>query len=150
MSSTPGSATMIFHILVTIFFFGFALLIGILSIMRGIYSFSTCQPPPIASDSAAKVSLDEDHGQAQLSWSTGGRSRPPETLTRAPKIRRTTAPIEVDGVVYFSPGVSEIRAVDVKSGKECAMSPDTHLGSHERVSVERPFLAIITLPRVCV
>lgn len=30
----------------------------------------------------------------------------------------TTAPIEVDGVIYFSPGVSEVRAVDVKSGKE--------------------------------
>jgi quinohemoprotein ethanol dehydrogenase len=30
----------------------------------------------------------------------------------------TTAPIEVDGVIYFSPGVSEVRAVDAKSGKE--------------------------------
>jgi hypothetical protein len=108
---------MIFDILFTIFFFGFALLICILSVMRGIYSFSTCQPPLIPSDSAAKVSLDEDHEQAQLPWSTGGRSRPPETLTGAPMIRSTTAPIEVDGAVYFSPGVSEIRAVDVKSGQ---------------------------------
>src|SRR5260370_12045580 len=30
----------------------------------------------------------------------------------------TTAPIEVDGVLYFSPGVSEVRAVDATSGKE--------------------------------
>jgi hypothetical protein len=139
---------MIFHILVTIFLFGFALLTGILSVMRDIYSLSTHQPPLIPSDSAEKVSLDEDHEQGQ-SWSTGGLSPTPDFDLGA-MIRSTTAPIEVDGVVYFSPGVSEIRAVDVKSGKECAMSPDTHLGSHERVSVERPFLAVITLPRVCV
>jgi quinohemoprotein ethanol dehydrogenase len=30
----------------------------------------------------------------------------------------TTAPIEVDGVIYFSPGVSEVRAVNAKKGKE--------------------------------
>src|SRR5260370_23101828 len=30
----------------------------------------------------------------------------------------TTAPIEVDGVIYFSPGVSEVRAVNANSGKE--------------------------------
>jgi quinohemoprotein ethanol dehydrogenase len=30
----------------------------------------------------------------------------------------TTAPIEVDGVIYFSPGVSEVRAVNAKTGKE--------------------------------
>jgi hypothetical protein len=64
---------MIFHILVTIFLFGFALLTGILSVMRDIYSFSTHQPPLIPSDSAAKVSLDEDHERGQ-SRSTGGLS----------------------------------------------------------------------------
>jgi quinohemoprotein ethanol dehydrogenase len=29
----------------------------------------------------------------------------------------TTAPIEVDGVIYFSPGISEVRAVDAVTGK---------------------------------
>src|SRR6267143_3691787 len=29
----------------------------------------------------------------------------------------TTAPIAVDGVIYFSPGVSEVHAVDARSGK---------------------------------
>jgi hypothetical protein len=61
-----SSSTMIFRIFVTVFFFGFALLIGILSVMRGLYSFSICQPPLIPSDSAAKVSVDEDHEQPQL------------------------------------------------------------------------------------
>jgi hypothetical protein len=65
---------MICHIFVTVFFFGFALLIGILSVMRGLYSFSICQPPLISSDSAAKVSLDEDHEQHQLILVIGGLS----------------------------------------------------------------------------
>jgi len=65
---------MIFHILVTVFFFGFALLIGILNVMRGLYSFSICQPPLIPSDSAAKVSLDEDHEQTPTILVTGGLS----------------------------------------------------------------------------
>jgi quinohemoprotein ethanol dehydrogenase len=29
----------------------------------------------------------------------------------------TSAPLEVDGVIYFSPGLSEVRAVDARSGK---------------------------------
>jgi hypothetical protein len=51
--------------LITVFFFGFALLIGILSVMRGLYSFSICQPPLIPTDSYANVSLDEDREQPQ-------------------------------------------------------------------------------------
>jgi hypothetical protein len=31
---------MIFHILITVFFFGFALLLGILNVMRGLYAFT--------------------------------------------------------------------------------------------------------------
>ena len=36
---------MTFHILVTVFFFGFALLLGILNVMRGLYAFTVYQPP---------------------------------------------------------------------------------------------------------
>jgi predicted ATPase len=50
----------------------------------------------------------------------------------------------------LSAGVSEIRAVDVKSRKGRATLPDTHLGSREQASMERPFLAVISLPRICV
>jgi hypothetical protein len=64
---------MIFHILVTVFFFGFALLIGILSVMRGLYSFNICQPPLMPSDSAARVSLDEDREQPRRVDLHGGR-----------------------------------------------------------------------------
>ena len=60
---------MIFHILVTVFFLGFALLLGVLSVMRGLYAFSICQPPLISSDSAATI--DVGHEQPHLSWSTG-------------------------------------------------------------------------------
>jgi hypothetical protein len=55
---------MIFHILVTVFFFGFALLLGILNVMRGLYAFSIFQPPVIPSDSAAMVSLDDGDERA--------------------------------------------------------------------------------------
>ena len=65
---------MIFNILVTVFLFGLALLISILSVMRGLYALGTYQPPLIPSDSAAEVSLDEDHEQPQLSRSTNGAS----------------------------------------------------------------------------
>jgi hypothetical protein len=61
---------MIFSILVTVFFFGLGLQIGILSVMRVLYSLGTCQPPLIPSDFAAKVSLDEDNEPPQLSRST--------------------------------------------------------------------------------
>jgi len=45
---------MIFHILVTVFFFGFGLLLGVLSVMRELYTFGICQPPLIPSDSFGK------------------------------------------------------------------------------------------------
>jgi hypothetical protein len=61
---------MIFHILVTVFFFGFALLLGVLSVMRALYACSICQPPLIPDDSAAKVSIDDGHEQPHLSWSS--------------------------------------------------------------------------------
>jgi predicted ATPase len=51
---------------------------------------------------------------------------------------------------HLSAGVSENRAVDVKSGKGRAMSPDAHLGSRGQLSTESPFLAVISLQRICV
>jgi hypothetical protein len=65
---------MIFHTLVTVFFIGFALLLGILSVMRGLYSFGICQPPLIPSDSTARVSLDKYREQPQSILVTGGLS----------------------------------------------------------------------------
>lgn len=62
---------MIFHVLVTVFFFVYALLLGLLSVMRGLYAFSTFQAPCISSDSAAKISLENGHEQPNLSWSSG-------------------------------------------------------------------------------
>jgi hypothetical protein len=49
---------MIFYILVTVFVLGFALLSGILSVMRELYAFSTFQGPLIPNDCGAKVSVD--------------------------------------------------------------------------------------------
>jgi hypothetical protein len=55
---------MIFHILVTTFFFGITLPVGVLSVMRGIYSFNGCPSPIVPSESAANVLVDEEHEQA--------------------------------------------------------------------------------------
>ena len=54
VSATHGSVNMIFHILVAVFFFGFALLLGILGVMRRLYAFSIFQPPLLSSDSGAQ------------------------------------------------------------------------------------------------
>jgi hypothetical protein len=54
---------MIFHIFVTLFFFGFAILLGMLGVMRGLYRASMFQPPDMPGDSAANVSLDDGHDQ---------------------------------------------------------------------------------------
>jgi hypothetical protein len=71
MSATYESAKMIFHLLVAVFLFGFALLLGILSVMRGLYAFGVCQRP-VPSDPAATVSLVDGSEQPPRSWSTGG------------------------------------------------------------------------------
>jgi hypothetical protein len=76
---------MIFHLLVTVFFVGFALLLGILSVMRALYSFSTYQSPLIDGDSGEKVSLDDGHERPHLSWSAARRSRPAETFDQGTK-----------------------------------------------------------------
>jgi hypothetical protein len=72
MFATYESAKMIFHLLVAVFLFGFGLLLGILTVMRGLYAFGLCQPPLVPSDPAAKVSLIDGSEQPPRSWSTGG------------------------------------------------------------------------------
>jgi hypothetical protein len=67
MFALHGSANMIFRILVTVFFFGFALLLGILNVMRGLYALSIFQPPLIPSDPAAMISSDHGHERSRVS-----------------------------------------------------------------------------------
>lgn len=69
MFATYESAKMIFHLLVTVFLLGVALLLGILSVMRGLYAFGICQRPLIPNDPATKVSLVGNE-QPPLSWAT--------------------------------------------------------------------------------
>jgi len=70
-----------------------------------------------------------------LGWATQGSREPP-----------TVGGMER----HLSADISEIRSADFKIGKGSAMSPDTHLGSRGQVSMEKPFRAIISLPRICV
>jgi hypothetical protein len=55
---------MTFHIFVTIIVFGFAILLGILDVMRGLYRSSMFEAPEMPGDSAAAVSLDDCNDQA--------------------------------------------------------------------------------------
>jgi hypothetical protein len=89
---------MIFHILVTVFFFGFALLIGILTVMRGLYSFSICQPPLMPSDSAARVSLDEDREQPRRADLHGGQ---PAKEGPGAELHFAESAVEVDAGAIF-------------------------------------------------
>jgi len=55
---------MLFHIFVAVFFFGFALLLGILGVMRGFYRTRIFQPPDIPDDSIARVATDDYRKQS--------------------------------------------------------------------------------------
>jgi hypothetical protein len=54
---------MIFHILVTAFFFGIAIFLCTLSVMRALHVFSAWQPPDIPSDCAVNVLVGDGRGQ---------------------------------------------------------------------------------------
>jgi hypothetical protein len=58
---------MILRLFATPLFFGFAILLGVLNVMRGLYASSTFQPPLIPSDSAAPVCVVDSHEQARES-----------------------------------------------------------------------------------
>lgn len=58
---------MIFHIFITVFVLGFALVVGILSVMRGLYACSVCQPPHVPSDAAPNPFFDKDHERLEIS-----------------------------------------------------------------------------------
>jgi hypothetical protein len=58
-----GLANMIFHILVTVFFFGLAIILCIFSVMRALSAFSAWEPPVIPGDSAANVPVGRGHEQ---------------------------------------------------------------------------------------
>jgi hypothetical protein len=53
-SASHEPADMIFRLFITVLFFGFAILPGILGVMRGLYRSSIFQPPDVPDDSAAK------------------------------------------------------------------------------------------------
>lgn len=56
---------MILRLFATVLFFGFAILLGILNVMRGLYASSAFQPPLIHSDTAAPVWVDDSREQAR-------------------------------------------------------------------------------------
>jgi hypothetical protein len=66
-------ASIILELLFTVFFGGLALLLGVLSLMRGLYARGHYQPPLIADDRApSHASSDTPYGEslASNSWPT--------------------------------------------------------------------------------
>jgi hypothetical protein len=55
---------MFFQIFVTVFFFGFAVLLGILGVMRGLYRASMFPPPDLPGDASEEVALDDCRKQS--------------------------------------------------------------------------------------
>ena len=79
---------MIFHILVTVFFSGFALLLVILNVMRGLNAFTADQPPLLPGDPETKGSLDERHKQPHLADRRDNKHRRRQYVA-VPRARRT-------------------------------------------------------------
>jgi hypothetical protein len=51
---------MIIFIFISVFVLGFVLMVGILSVIRGLYAFSVYQPPLLSSDPSPNHSSDEE------------------------------------------------------------------------------------------
>ena len=50
---------MIFRIFATVFFFGFAILLGVLGVMRGLYRASVFPPPDLPCEHALKLPVED-------------------------------------------------------------------------------------------
>jgi hypothetical protein len=50
---------MIFRIFATVFFFGFAILLGVLGVMRGLHRASIFPPPDLACEDALKLTVED-------------------------------------------------------------------------------------------
>ena len=66
---------MIFHIFVTVFLFGFAILLGILGVVRGLYRASIFQPPDIAGDASETIVLNDCREQSNRRHEIGDLRR---------------------------------------------------------------------------
>jgi hypothetical protein len=49
---------MILYVFVAVFFDGFLLMLGILSVMRGLYALGVCQRPQISTDHGRHISFE--------------------------------------------------------------------------------------------
>jgi hypothetical protein len=61
--NTVGLEFMILHLFVGVFFDGFLLMLGILSVMRCLYAMDVCQRPQISTDHMRHISLERFENQ---------------------------------------------------------------------------------------
>jgi hypothetical protein len=56
---------MILQVFVVVFIDGFLLMLGILSVMRGLYALGVCERPQISTDQAGHISLNRFESQTR-------------------------------------------------------------------------------------
>ena len=74
---------MIFHISVMVYLFGFAMLLGILGVMRGLYRAGIFHSPDIPCDAYAKVALDDCRRQSNRRHNAIGDLRRCQSLRKS-------------------------------------------------------------------
>jgi hypothetical protein len=99
MSETHRPPNMMFHILVTVFFFGLALLMGIASVMRGLYVSSTFQAPLMPGDCGSRVSFDDGH---QQSHQVATLPNPPRLAERRARSQRVDIVVNLPETTYLT------------------------------------------------
>jgi hypothetical protein len=72
------AASMILHVFVVVFLDGFVLMLGILSVMRGLYALGVCQRPQISTDHVHVI------GPARKSNAPNGESKDGSMVTAEP------------------------------------------------------------------
>jgi hypothetical protein len=66
---------MILHVFIVVFFNGFVLMLGILSVMRGLYALGVCQRPQTSTDHERHISLDPFRSNTPNRESNDGKYR---------------------------------------------------------------------------
>jgi hypothetical protein len=76
---------MILYVFVAVFFNGFLLMLGILSVMRGLYALGVCPRPQISTDHVGRISFErfESHAHQTVRGNDGSiATTEPRVCTR--------------------------------------------------------------------
>ena len=75
--SAGGLETMIHLVFIVVFFDGFVLMLGTLSVMRGLYALGVCQRPQISTDHMGQIAVNRLESQTHQTVRTMTEASPP-------------------------------------------------------------------------